>query len=88
MQAALFNLERDEESLEWCVKSASHTSAGFWAFAGLAVTHAMLKQQEQAKATLAKVLEMNPNFSQAHLEQTYPGAILRFNNGLALAGLS
>ena len=48
----------------------------------------MLKQQEQAKATLAKVLEMNPNFSQAHLEQANPGAILRFNKGLALAGLS
>ena len=69
-------------------KSASHTNAGFWAFAGLAATHAMLKQQEQAEAALAKVLEMNPNFSQAHLEQTYPGAILRFNKGLALAGLS
>ena len=53
-----------------------------------AATHAMLKQQEQAEAALAKVLEMNPNFSQAHLEQTYPGAILRFNKGLALAGLS
>ena len=51
-------------------------------------THAMLKQQEQAEAALAKVLEMNPNFSQAHLEQTYPGAILRFYKGLALAGLS
>ena len=86
--AALFNLERDEESLEWCVKSASHPNAGFWAFAGLAATHAMLKQQEQADAALAKVLEMNPNFSQAHLEQTYPGAILRFKKGLALAGLS
>ena len=48
----------------------------------------MLKQQEQAKSALAKVLEMNPNFSQAHLEQTYPGAILRFKKGLALAGLS
>lgn len=48
----------------------------------------MLKQQEQAEAALAKVLEMNPNFSQAHLEQTYPGAILRFNKVLALAGLS
>ena len=53
-----------------------------------AATHAILKQQEQAEAALAKVLEMNPNFSQAHLEQTYPGAILRFNKGLALAGLS
>jgi len=48
----------------------------------------MLKQQEQAKAALAKVLEMNPNFSQAHLEQTYPGVILRFKKGLALARLS
>ena len=51
-------------------------------------THAMLKQQEQAEAALAKVLEMNPTFSQAHLEQTYPGAILRFKKGFALAGLS
>jgi len=48
----------------------------------------MLRQQEQAKASLAKVLEMNPNFSQAHLELTYPGAILRFNKVLALTGLS
>ena len=48
----------------------------------------MLKQQEQTEAALAKVLEMNPNFSQAHLEQTYQGTILRFNKGLALAGLS
>ena len=48
----------------------------------------MFKQQEPAEATLAKVLEMNPNFSQAHLELTYPGAILRFNKVLALAGLS
>ena len=48
----------------------------------------MLKQQEEAEEALAKVSEMNPNFSQAHLEQTYPGAILRFNKGLALAGLS
>ena len=48
----------------------------------------MLKQQEQAEAALAKVLEMNLNFSQAHLELTYPGAILRFNKVLALAGLS
>ncbi len=48
----------------------------------------MLKQQEQAEAALAKVLEMNPNFSQTHLELTYPGAILRFNKVLALAGLS
>ena len=47
----------------------------------------MLKQQEQAEAALAKVLEMNPNFSQAHLEQTYPEAILRYNKDLALAGL-
>ena len=47
----------------------------------------MLKQQEQAEAALAKVLEMNPNFSQAHFEQTYSGAILRFNKDLALAGL-
>ena len=53
-----------------------------------AATHAMPKQQEQAEAVLAKVLGINPNFSQAHLEQTYPGAILRFNKGLALAGLS
>ena len=66
----------------------SSERAGFWAFAGLAATHAMLIQQEQAEAALAKVLEMNPNFSQAHLEQTYPGAILRFKKGLALAGLS
>ena len=48
----------------------------------------MLKQQEQAEAALAKVLEMNPNFSQAHLELTSPGAILQFNKCLALAGLS
>ena len=48
----------------------------------------MLRQQERAEAALAKVLEMNPNFSQAYLEQTYPGAILRFKKGLALAGLS
>ena len=48
----------------------------------------MLKQQEQAEAALAKLLEMNLNFSQAHLELTYPGAILRFNKVLALAGLS
>ena len=48
----------------------------------------MLKQQEQAEAALAKVLEMNPNFSQPHLEQNYPGAILRFKKGLALAGPS
>ena len=47
----------------------------------------MLKQQEQAEAVLAKVLGINPNFSQAPLEQTYPGAILRFNKGLTLAGL-
>ena len=51
-------------------------------------THAILKQQEQAEAALTKVLEMNPNFSQAPLVQAYPGAILRFNKGLALAGLS
>ena len=51
-------------------------------------THAILKQQKQAEAALAKVLEVNPNFNQAHLEQIYPGAILRFNKGLALAGLS
>ena len=48
----------------------------------------MLKQQEQAEAALAKVLEMSPNFSRAHLELTYPGAILRFNKVLALTGLS
>ena len=48
------------------------------------VTHAILKQQEQAEAALAKVLEMNPNFSQAHLEQTYPGTILRFKKVLFL----
>lgn len=48
----------------------------------------MLNQQEQAEEALAKVLEMSPNFSQAHLEQSYPGAILRFKKGLALAGLS
>ena len=48
----------------------------------------MLKQQEQAEAALAKVLEMNPNFNQAHLKLTYPGVILRFNKVLALAGLS
>ena len=48
----------------------------------------MLKQQEQAEAALDKVLEMNPNFSQPHLEQNYPGAILRFKKGLALAGPS
>jgi len=69
-------------------KISKSPERGFWAFAGLAVTHAMLKQQEQAEAALAKVLEMNPNFSQAHLEQTYPGAILRFNKGLSLARLS
>ena len=51
-------------------------------------THAMLKQQEQAEAVLAKVLGINPNFSQAHLEQTYPRVFLRFKKGLALAGLS
>ena len=48
----------------------------------------MLRQQEQEEVVLAKVLEMNPNFIQAYLEQTYPGAILRFKKGLALAGLS
>ena len=48
----------------------------------------MLKQQEQTEAAIAKVLEMNPNFSQAHLEQTYPRVFLRFKKGLALAGLS
>ena len=48
----------------------------------------MLKQQEQAEAALTKVFEMNQDFSQAYPEQTYPGAILRFNKGLALAGLS
>ena len=60
----------------------------FPGFAGLAATNAMLKQQVQAETALAKVLEINPNFSQANLEQTYPGAILRFKKGLALAGLS
>jgi len=40
------------------------------------------------EAALTNVLEMNPNFSQAHLKQTYPEAILRFKKGLALAGLS
>ena len=74
----LFNLERDDESLEWCVKSASYPNAGFWAFADLAATYAMLKQQEQAEAALTKVFEMNQDFSQAYPEQTYPGAILRF----------
>ena len=37
-----------------------------------AATHAILKQQEQAEAALAKVLEMNPNFSKAPLLQAYP----------------
>ena len=69
-------------------KIRSHPNAVFWAFAGLADANAMLKQQEQAEAALAKVLEMNPNFSQAHLEQTYPRSILRFNKGPTLAGLS
>ena len=48
----------------------------------------MLRQKEQAEAALTKVLKMNPNFSQSPLEQAYPGAILRFKKGLALAGLS
>ena len=55
----------------------------------------MEENEEQALSNLkacgggtCQGLEMNPNFSQAHLEQTYPGAILRFKKGLALAGLS
>jgi len=86
--AVLLNLlERDEEAFEWAKKSASHPSAGFWAFSGLAATHALLGQKDQADAALSKLLEMNPNFSQAHLDQTYPGAMLRYKKGLSLAGL-
>ena len=48
----------------------------------------MLKRQEQAETALANVLEMNQNFSQAHPEQTYLGAILRIKKGLTLGGLS
>ena len=58
-----------------CKISKSPERAGFWAFAGLAVIDAILKQQEQAEAALTKVFEMNQNFSQAYPEQTYPGAI-------------
>mgnify|MGYP000668089791 FL=1 len=80
-------LERDEEAFEWAKKSACHPSAGFWAFSGLAATHALLGQKDQAEGALSKLLEMNPNFSQAHLDQTYPGAMLRYKKGLSLAGL-
>jgi len=80
-------LERDEEALEWAKKAASHPNAVFQAFAGLAAISALLGKQAEAEAALAKTLEMNPSFSQAHLEQTYPGGMMRFKKGLALAGL-
>jgi len=80
-------LERDEEALDWAKKAASHPNAVFHAFAGLAAISALLGKQAEAEAALAKTLEMNPSFSQAHLEQTYPGGMMRFKKGLALAGL-
>ncbi len=86
--AVLANLlEQDEEALEWAKKAASHPNSGFYAFAGLAAISALLGKQEEAEAALAKGLEWNPNFSQEHMEQTYPGAVMRFKKGLALAGL-
>ena len=86
--AHLEHLQRDDEALEWWKKSASHPNAGFWAFAGLAASHSLLGQQEEAESSLAKVLELNPDLSQSYLDATYPGVLLRFKKGLALAGLS
>jgi hypothetical protein len=48
----------------------------------------LLGQQEEAESSLAKVLELNPDLSQSYLDATYPGVLLRFKKGLALAGLS
>ena len=68
-------------------KAAGHHNAGFWAFLGLAACHSLKGEQAEAKAELARALEMNPGLSKAYFDETYPDAMSRFKNALVSAGL-
>ena len=84
----LLNLNRDDEALGWMERAATYPNAGFWAFSGLAAVQAALQNSDQAAKALSQALEVNPNLSQRFLEDTYPGALVRYKECLRIAGLT
>ena len=84
----LLNLNRDDEALGWMERAATYPNAGFWAFSGLAAVQAALQNSDQAAKALSQALEVNPNLSQRFLEDTYPGALMRYKECLKIAGLT
>ncbi len=83
----LLNLNRNDEALKWMEKAAAYPNAGFWAFSGLAAAQSALSHLDDAAKALARALEVNPNLSQRFLEDTYPGALMRYKECLKIAGL-
>jgi tetratricopeptide (TPR) repeat protein len=83
----LLNLNRNDEALEWMEKAAAYPNAGFWAFSGLAAAQSALSHLDDAAKSLARALEVNPKLSQRFLEDTYPGALMRYKECLKIAGL-
>ena len=88
---ALFALGRYEETIEVCrATAAQHPNhAGAWRL--MTVSLALLGRTDEAKAALARTLELSPDFSLDHVEKNTvyadPADRARFLEGLRRAGL-
>ncbi|MFN0161125.1 MAG: adenylate/guanylate cyclase domain-containing protein [Burkholderiales bacterium] len=88
---ALLMLDRTDEAEAMARASIRHPGSTFWAHAMLACVLGHLGRLEEARAALARVIELQPAFSAAYVARVYAGSHpevnARYYEGLYLAGL-
>jgi adenylate cyclase len=88
--AALLLLNRMDEAEKMARAATRHPSATFWVYVALASALGHLGRTEEAREALAKLLELNPDYSATFAEDMYRGGEKRNSaiiEGLYKAGL-
>jgi adenylate cyclase len=57
------------EALAWARRATQHPTSGFWAFYSLVLVLGRMDRHEEARAALAKLLDLKPDFTVAWLKE-------------------
>jgi adenylate cyclase len=89
--AALSFSGADAEALAWARRATQHPNSGLWAFFSLAMILGHMDRHEEARAALARALDLRPDFSITFMKESLSFAeqavIDHWVNGLRKAGL-
>jgi adenylate cyclase len=64
--------DRHQDAMDWALRSARHTNTNFWAPVTLALCHAKLGRQDEARRMLSDALDLKPDLTFAYIGRTLP----------------